>query len=451
MIQVSNDLFLVLNNAVRKRVTNVPAVSTNTASNKSKDGESIIAPIAILFSGGLDSVIIALLAHINLPTQYPIDLLNISFRDNASPDRLASFLALQELQTLFPQRQWRLIEVNKSYTSDVVKNEHKIFNLIHPLNTVMDFNIASAFYFASYGSGVINITPSGASNATQEKSKKETIIKPKNKPIKKVECSMNHCTKISHDGCIFQACKLCCKCYQRPINKFLGAAALLCPIHNNDNKTITKIKKKHRNKNESKGSKNEKEVNVTGQHGLLRQYHTQNSVKVTNTHNEENKNYKDITSWSKVLLSGLGADEFMGGYGRHRTAYKKGGTTQLKDTLQMEQKRLWKRNLGRDDRCISTNGKEVRYPFLDVDVIQYLCIKVQDVENICNLNLEEGYGDKMILRIVGQRLGLKECSCLIKRAIQFGCRIAKESNVKQFGSSRKATGTALYELSKNEA
>merc|ERR1712232_267095 len=82
-----------------------------------------------------------------------------------------------------------------------------------------------------------------------------------------------------------------------------------------------------------------------------------------NHHHEQEKIYKQITSKSKVLLSGLGADEFMGGYGRHRTAYKNGGTTQLQTTLQMEQKRLWKRNLGRDDRCISTNGKEVRYHF----------------------------------------------------------------------------------------
>jgi asparagine synthetase B (glutamine-hydrolysing) len=31
------------------------------------------------------------------------------------------------------------------------------------------------------------------------------------------------------------------------------------------------------------------------------------------------------TSHARVLLSGLGADELLGGYGRHRTAYKAGG------------------------------------------------------------------------------------------------------------------------------
>jgi len=31
------------------------------------------------------------------------------------------------------------------------------------------------------------------------------------------------------------------------------------------------------------------------------------------------------TSLARVLLNGLGADELLGGYGRHRTAFKAGG------------------------------------------------------------------------------------------------------------------------------
>ena len=34
--------------------------------------------------------------------------------------------------------------------------------------------------------------------------------------------------------------------------------------------------------------------------------------------------------------------------------------------LQMDLARLWKRNLGRDDRCIAANGKEARYHTLDL-------------------------------------------------------------------------------------
>lgn len=38
----------------------------------------------------------------------------------------------------------------------------------------------------------------------------------------------------------------------------------------------------------------------------------------------------------------------------------------------MEIKRLWTRNLGRDDRCLSDHGKETRFPFLDEDVVAFL-------------------------------------------------------------------------------
>lgn len=34
---------------------------------------------------------------------------------------------------------------------------------------------------------------------------------------------------------------------------------------------------------------------------------------------------KPYTSTARVLLNGLGSDELLGGYGRHRTAFKVGG------------------------------------------------------------------------------------------------------------------------------
>jgi asparagine synthetase B (glutamine-hydrolysing) len=40
--------------------------------------------------------------------------------------------------------------------------------------------------------------------------------------------------------------------------------------------------------------------------------------------------------------------------------------------MSMDLDRLWHRNMGRDDRAISNNGKETRFPFLDVNLIQYL-------------------------------------------------------------------------------
>jgi asparagine synthetase B (glutamine-hydrolysing) len=31
--------------------------------------------------------------------------------------------------------------------------------------------------------------------------------------------------------------------------------------------------------------------------------------------------------------------------------------------------RLWNRNLGRDDRAVSKNGKELRFPFLNIELV----------------------------------------------------------------------------------
>ncbi len=51
-----------------------------------------------------------------------------------------------------------------------------------------------------------------------------------------------------------------------------------------------------------------------------------------------------------MLLSGLGADEQLAGYSRHRTTFRIGGWKALEDELVMEMNRISKRNLGRDDR-----------------------------------------------------------------------------------------------------
>ena len=38
--------------------------------------------------------------------------------------------------------------------------------------------------------------------------------------------------------------------------------------------------------------------------------------------------------------------------------------------MNFDLKRLWIRNLGRDDRSIASNGKECRFPFLDLKLIK---------------------------------------------------------------------------------
>jgi asparagine synthetase B (glutamine-hydrolysing) len=104
--------------------------------------------------------------------------------------------------------------------------------------------------------------------------------------------------------------------------------------------------------------------------------------------------------------------------------------------MKLDMQRIWKRNLGRDDRCIADNGKEGRFPFLDEDVIKTLL----DIPlwEIADLEQPSGTGDKKILRQVASLLGVHEVAKMPKRAIQFGSRIARESNRKNFGSNRAA-------------
>lgn len=62
-------------------------------------------------------------------------------------------------------------------------------------------------------------------------------------------------------------------------------------------------------------------------------------------------------SAARVVLLGHGADEQAGGYGRHRTRFRSSGWPGLASELELDVRRLWLRNLGRDDRLVSDWGE----------------------------------------------------------------------------------------------
>ena len=279
----------ILRRAVHRRLT----------SCHSKD------PIGVMFSGGLDSVVLAAMVASFLQKGQTLELYNVGFGSGVAADRQAGLACYRELQALYPEAEIKLVLVDINDWESVVNEEKRVQLLISPKTSVMDLNIGTALWFASRGVGLLN-----------------------------------------------------------------GA-----PFH----------------------------------------------------------------SGAKILILGMGADEQLGGYGRHRKAHRDGT---LREELDLDINRIWERNMGRDDRLLSDHGKEARFPYLDPNVIQFLAHV--PVDDICDFSAEPGRGDKRILRLVAQRMQLTTASGLVKRAIQFGSRIAHLSDKQRFGSRRQAKGTSHF-------
>ncbi|XP_060215095.1 uncharacterized protein LOC132641955 isoform X2 [Lycium barbarum] len=111
-------------------------------------------PVAVLFSGGLDSMILAVLLDKCMDAKYEIDLLNVSFDGPCAPDRISARAGLKELQSIAPSRRWKLVEIDADLLKLTSETKH-VMSLINPASTYMDLNIGIALWLAASGDGCL--------------------------------------------------------------------------------------------------------------------------------------------------------------------------------------------------------------------------------------------------------------------------------------------------------
>ncbi|KAM7350507.1 asparagine synthetase domain-containing protein CG17486 [Cochliomyia hominivorax] len=154
-----NEFSQLIENSVKKRV--LYTTEHCSVCIKTKDSCSH-SKVAILFSGGIDCSILAVLSDKYIPKTDTIDLINVAFENKSTngswdvPDRISAKSSLESLRELCPNREWNFIEVNVTKEELHEYLSGHIKHLIYPLNTVLDESIGCAFWFASRGIGLKN-------------------------------------------------------------------------------------------------------------------------------------------------------------------------------------------------------------------------------------------------------------------------------------------------------
>ncbi|XP_014215808.1 asparagine synthetase domain-containing protein 1 [Copidosoma floridanum] len=156
-----NNLLSLLDESVKRRVKIIPKFCRNCTKLQSESINSCQhAKVGLLFSGGLDSAILAAIAHKHVDSNETIDLINVAFekKNNCNfdvPDRKTGRQTYDELLKLHPERKYKFIEVDVSRKELEKYRSTQIFNLVYPLATVLDDSLACAVWFASKANGMI--------------------------------------------------------------------------------------------------------------------------------------------------------------------------------------------------------------------------------------------------------------------------------------------------------
>ncbi|KAH8605786.1 hypothetical protein ERJ75_001624400 [Trypanosoma vivax] len=472
-------------------------------------GDDSSTPVGILFSGGIDCTVLAAIAHYILPLSTPIELINVAFGDRPelTPDRLATFSSLRQLLQLpaVPTvqenverkeetgnsppcggREWRLVLTDAS----ALDNE-TVRRLIFPCGTVMDMSIGMALWHAAKGRGRmqrIRCTEGLRAQLAEEKEhcacyhkfyRLSTVgdrgseqaqktgpvhyqkTEENTKFIPLIDALVSELEAAGGESAVDPVLlSTLGKDYAdtlRPVLMQYGYKKLGQYLNDAVEAGIVAFARK--NETPSKAVRLVRpgdiaRVRCTG-FGEWLQTKGPASTPLGECIN-------DYTCMARVVLLGIGADETLGGYTRHRRAFERRGVRGLAEELNHDFARLWKRNLGRDDRVVSDSGREGRYPYLDEGVLATLSeiaaeayqrmvvakgcseeevgVATKDgaddalqhaISSVCCFTLESGspgMGDKKILRRCAAMLGLGDVVWLQKRAIQFGSRVAHTQN-----------------------
>ncbi|EER14298.1 asparagine synthetase, putative [Perkinsus marinus ATCC 50983] len=359
-------------------------------------------PIGILFSGGVDSTTLAALALEESDRQ--VDLLTASVDGRDSPDLRTALVSYQRLAEVYGRARVRLILCGIDASDKGMYD--RVMGLSSPEVTHMDVNISAALWTAARGEGVL-VEPEQCGNdefrravlrEENEASAECRRMAVHSEPVRK-KCSSDGCSRVAKESCIRGMCKFCCR------RKADEGASPYCRTH--------KAGELLRNG----------EVDRVPLPLVLTSAAPRGAL---------------VRSEARVLLVGHGADEVLGGYARYRTSELRGGLDGRRREMLRDLHRLWRRNLGRDDRVMSDHAREPRHPYLDEDLLNWI-----GRHRLCDSNVETKPLLRGALRLIaGGALG--DLAGFRKRAIQFGTRIAKVNNVAHFGSNRQGNGERKF-------
>ena len=127
-----------------------------------------------------------------------------------------------------------------------------------------------------------------------------------------------------------------------------------------------------------------------------------------------------------VCFTGQGADELFIGYKRYEDLFlkqKSSTTLNLNQILWDELRFIAKRNIERDDLMASSHGIELRFPYLDFKLVEFVSQLPLEflIKERNNKENQQEFSRKIILRELSTKIGIPDyISMRNKTAIQYG-------------------------------